>query len=329
MLRFYQNKINEYMNKRVSEYYSTNPVDHHGSRLEHLTLENQDFDSMLYTSFFIEDISFRPSERFQLDRVEAYYYMSGSMFSFRFRTLLKNVFSEKEYDFICDILCKFDYSKKPKYEKAVIHIDNGSHIDNHRIRWPRYNGIGNIMKGDEDINFEEIWRMRPEGDQYARIFGKNIKVPRKYAVYGAQYDFSGQKNKPNPVPLNLKDFLKYGNSILINWYEDGNDYIGYHSDDEKGIVGDTYVFSFGATRNFKFQNKMTKVITTVKLEDGGLLIMNPDCQKHYKHSLPKMKDVGRRISITVRTMIVKCITCEGGLVYNGDEVCEGCYEKAL
>ena len=151
--------------------------------------------------------------------------------------------------------------------------------------------------------FELLWLMKPMESQQCVIFGKTIDVPRKYAVYGAQYAFAGQKNDPVDVPPILEPFLAFGNSILLNWYEDGTKYIGYHSDDERGLSGCVYGFSYGASRRFKFKNKKTGEVETIVLENNSVLTMKENTQKTHKHSLPVMKNVlERRISVTVRSI---------------------------
>tara|TARA_B110000285_G_C14912970_1_gene508830 strand:- start:185 stop:727 length:543 start_codon:yes stop_codon:yes gene_type:complete len=161
-----------------------------------------------------------------------------------------------------------------------------------------------IKKSPIEINFDEIWQMRPTVPQQCKIFGKTIDVPRHYAVYGVSYAFAGQPNISNDVlPPCLEPFLQYGNSILVNWYADGTKYIGYHSDDQKGLVGEVFGFSYGAERKFKFQNKKTKEIHDLVLHHNSLIIMKEHTQKNYKHSLPAMKKVQEpRISITFRTL---------------------------
>lgn len=167
------------------------------------------------------------------------------------------------------------------------------------------NEIYTLKKSPIEINFDELWKMRPIVPQQCKIFGKTIDVPRNYAVYGVSYDFAGQQNMGNEILSCLEPFLQYGNSILVNWYEDGTKYIGYHSDDEKGLIGEVYGFSYGAERKFKFQNKKTKEIHDLVLEHNSLIIMKENTQKNYKHSLPAMKKVkDPRISVTVRTIII-------------------------
>ena len=155
--------------------------------------------------------------------------------------------------------------------------------------------------------FESLWALRPETGQVVRMFGKEIPTPRRYNVYGASYAFSGQQNTADPnVPELLRRFLKFGNSVLLNYYEDGEDYIGYHSDNERQLVKNqrVYCFSYGAVRKFKFKHNETKAVLDLVLPNNSFLIMKEKTQNLYKHSLPVMKGVStRRVSVTIRQMI--------------------------
>ena len=153
--------------------------------------------------------------------------------------------------------------------------------------------------------FEMLWSMRPVEEQVCKMFGKTIVVPRKYTIYGSSYNFAGVRNPGvEEVPEILTPFLQFGNSILVNYYDDGSRYIGYHSDDEKGLVGCVYGFSYGAARKFKFKNKKTKEVTDLVLETNSMLIMKENTQRDYKHALPASKKItDRRISVTVRTIV--------------------------
>lgn len=166
-----------------------------------------------------------------------------------------------------------------------------------------YELLESPIKMNEEM-FERVWEMKPSEAQYCKMFGKTIEVPRNYAIYGVNYKFAGQENGSIEVPDELKDYLAFGNSILVNWYDNGDKYIGYHSDDERGLSGCVYGFSYGSERRFKFMEKASKEVTTLMLPNNSMLIMKEDTQRLYKHSLPVMKKVGRRISVTVRTLLV-------------------------
>jgi alkylated DNA repair dioxygenase AlkB len=121
--------------------------------------------------------------------------------------------------------------------------------------------------------FEEIWAMRPEERGSVMMYGKLITVPRYQASYGQSYFFSGVDHNAHPIthPY-LNHVLKYCcahsglvyEQVLVNWYEDGNSYIGEHSDDEADIVSwpvpnaGIYSFSFGAERFFDIRPKKKK-----------------------------------------------------------------------
>eukprot|EP01027_Heterolobosea_sp_BB2_P000889 GEZU01001330.1.p1 GENE.GEZU01001330.1~~GEZU01001330.1.p1 ORF type:complete len:173 (+),score=39.75 GEZU01001330.1:252-770(+) len=106
------------------------------------------------------------------------------------------------------------------------------------------------------------------------------------------------------------------NFALFNLYRNGNDYIGPHSDDERDLVPGSYIasISLGAERDFVFHHRIDKKkeaspggggggATTKKLTlpSGSLLCMGENCQKNYKHSVPKRSHVhSPRINITFR-----------------------------
>ena len=185
--------------------------------------------------------------------------------------------------------------------------------------------------------FEEIWEMHPKERGTGKIFGKEVVFPRWQESYGKPYYFTGKLHECKPVDSHpyLVTILAYVNSlykgiqktgyptllggegkkdgrveynqILINWYNDGNDYIGPHSDDESQLVkgSSVYSFSFGEERDFYVRHKTNKEYKLdLKMKDNTLVVMGGDMQKHFKHSVPKRvgkkNPLGRRINITMR-----------------------------
>lgn len=150
-----------------------------------------------------------------------------------------------------------------------------------------------------------------------KIFGKSIPIPRKQTAYGdpgTTYAFSGMTVEAKPwIPLLLKikkSVEKYTkqkyNFCLINYYEDGNDYIGYHKDDEKDLGDKPCIasLSFGQERKFYFKsdNKDLDVVKT-SLPHGSLCLMAHPTNKYWKHSVPKesiKKCSQPRINLTFR-----------------------------
>ena len=95
-------------------------------------------------------------------------------------------------------------------------------------------------------------------------------------------------------------------SVLINYYQDGNDHINYHSD-EYNIHknNDIIVVSFGDTRKFiirKKENHEERDIYYIK--NGDMFHMFNQCQKLYDHSIRREKTPNKllngRISLSFR-----------------------------
>jgi alkylated DNA repair dioxygenase AlkB len=92
------------------------------------------------------------------------------------------------------------------------------------------------------------------------------------------------------------------NSVLVNLYRNGDDHVGMHADrEEKGKP--IASLSFGATRKFRLRKiyKTKGYDFEFHLESGDLLIMKDNCQKVYKHGVPKEKGVRKpRLNLTFR-----------------------------
>lgn len=112
-----------------------------------------------------------------------------------------------------------------------------------------------------------------------------------------------QEHQPKDNPV-LKEYQQ----LLINWYQDGDHYIGPHSDDESQLVKNSaiYSFSFGQTRDFVIKSKELDYKMVLELTNNSLIIMGGEIQKYYTHQVPKRsikKCPNRRINITSRLFI--------------------------
>ena len=149
-----------------------------------------------------------------------------------------------------------------------------------------------------------------------RMFDKTHNSPRLSAWFGdtgTVYKYSGITRVAREWP----DYL-YGihkqieectehnfNSVLLNYYRSGNDGMAKHSDDEKELGRKPIIasLSLGATRRFILHPKLIKSgkPISVNLPHGSLMVMSGNCQKNWKHSVPKTKSpVGPRINLTFR-----------------------------
>ena len=154
------------------------------------------------------------------------------------------------------------------------------------------------------------WKHEP-----IKIFGKSVLQPRLTAYYGTKaYTYSGVAMQPlpwNQPLLQIKDKIEplintHFNGVLLNLYRDGQDYIGWHSDDEKDLAKGSVIgsLSLGETRRFIFRrrdNHQNKVELT--LNDGDFLVMGGDTQKFWQHHVPKSaKSTEPRINLTFRVI---------------------------
>ena len=151
---------------------------------------------------------------------------------------------------------------------------------------------------------------------HIKLFGKVHPTPRLVAWYGdphCTYTYSGVVNTPlawTPSLLTIKDRIEQllypakFNCVLLNYYRDGHDKMGWHSDDEKELGPNPNIasVSFGATRRFDFKDKTDPSNKfSLELHSGSVLLMQGDMQHHWLHQLPAQKRIlTPRINLTFR-----------------------------
>jgi alkylated DNA repair dioxygenase AlkB len=174
---------------------------------------------------------------------------------------------------------------------------------------------------EPDETEQEVMEQVQLVQRTAAMGGRSYPVPRLEAWYGSHdYRFNSHTFSAQPLPpalLALKIRLEcYFPSVnfdgcLVNVYRDGQDSVGWHSDDEPDMGGDPIVasISLGAARDFLFRKiERTSVMASalipnkgkVTLEHGSLLVMGRGVQSTYQHSLPKRANAGRRVNLTFR-----------------------------
>lgn len=157
-----------------------------------------------------------------------------------------------------------------------------------------------------------------ESDQLM-MFGKKITTRRKVAWVGdpnCSYTYSGVKKSPQAWSSELL-FIKAQveelaqskfNSCLLNFYHDGDDGMGWHSDDEKELDANSPIvsLSLGARRKFAFRHKENKTTIPLYLDNGSALIMRSPTQEFWQHALLKTKIVSTpRINLTFRKILLQ------------------------
>lgn len=155
-----------------------------------------------------------------------------------------------------------------------------------------------------------------EADQLL-MFGKPVITRRKVAWvadHDCTYTYSGIKKQPQAwtsellVIKLLLEKLTHSefNSCLLNFYHDGADGMGWHSDNETELdaLSPIASLSLGATRKFAFKHKQDKSTISLFLENGSALIMYAPTQQFWQHALPKTRTVHTpRINLTFRSII--------------------------
>ena len=148
------------------------------------------------------------------------------------------------------------------------------------------------------------------------MFGKHYITRRKTAWYGDQpFCYTYSKIKRTALPwtdelLEIKRIVENKeaaefNSCLLNFYHDGDDGMGWHSDNEKELEKNGVIasVSLGAERKFSFKHKKTKEKIDMMLRNGSLLVMKEQIQTHWMHQLPRSKKIKeQRINLTFRTI---------------------------
>lgn len=146
------------------------------------------------------------------------------------------------------------------------------------------------------------------------LFGKHHITKRKVAWYGNTnfaYTYSSRTKVALPWTPELKEIkLKVEdccnmefNSCLLNFYHDGNEGMGWHSDDEKTLGRNPAIasVSLGAPRKFSFRHRNEDAKLSIMLDDGSLLLMKDETQHFWLHSLPKSAKITfPRINLTFR-----------------------------
>ena len=157
---------------------------------------------------------------------------------------------------------------------------------------------------------ETAWR-----SEVITVWGKQHPQPRLTAWHGeGAYTYSGLRLEPLPfTPLQLEIRAaveaatgRHFNSVLLNYYRDGRDSMGMHSDNEPelGLEPAIASVSFGAERTFILLHKASGERLKIALSDGSLLLMAGKLQQHWSHGINKTaRSIGSRVNLTFRMIV--------------------------
>ncbi|MBB1270042.1 alpha-ketoglutarate-dependent dioxygenase AlkB [Shewanella sp. SR44-3] len=173
------------------------------------------------------------------------------------------------------------------------------------------------------LSFEEQQALMADAKGYPferpeiEVYGKLHRIPRQqvwFADEDCSYRYASLFVSPNPWPrllANLRQRLQvelglWFNGVLVNLYANGQETVGWHSDDEAEIRKPSSIasISIGATRDFQIRHKRSQETFTLPLASGDLLIMQPGMQQTWQHAVPRRANVMQpRINLTFRELI--------------------------
>lgn len=175
-----------------------------------------------------------------------------------------------------------------------------------------------VEAGIADRWLRELSHQTPWSQPQIKLYGRSVAVPRLVAWYGdaeARYRYSGLLHEPLPWTSLLAEIRERVqqqvgqalNGALLNLYRDGQDAMGWHSDDEPELGLQPLVASLnlGAARRFDFRRKgSSRIEHSVLLEHGSLLVMSGSTQHYWQHQIARSRKVSEpRLNLTFRQII--------------------------
>ena len=165
------------------------------------------------------------------------------------------------------------------------------------------------------VNVDHIYNLKPITRDTYTTLGIKYNIPRYQKAFLNDYNFPGinvqGENVLSPELTNIfnyandlpKDLLGMNenekfNQVLINFYDDGTQYIAPHSDYRMKIV---FSSSFGQERVFRIINKKSlQQVKDIITKDRTFIIMCGDTQKEFLHTILQDSSKNKRLNITFR-----------------------------
>lgn len=170
-------------------------------------------------------------------------------------------------------------------------------------------------KEKADLLLEKLQTEIPWQQDTITVYGKNHLQPRLTALFGNEgkpYGYANIVMHPHPwnaLLTHIKEEIEAVTkvaftTVLLNYYRNGRDSNGWHSDNEKELGRNPIIasLSFGEERMFQLKhNQIANAKQNILLQHGSLLVMQGPTQHFWKHQIPKtQKEIGGRINLTFR-----------------------------
>lgn len=186
--------------------------------------------------------------------------------------------------------------------------------NNLKVYWhPQY--LHNIVRLNEQTFYDRLVNELAWQQGEVTVYGKKHLEPRLSAYYGdanSHYRYSGKTVTPlawQPLLLDIKHALEATlnttfNAVLCNYYRNGGDGMGWHSDNEPELGPSPTIasVSLGNPRKFNLRHKKDKSQKMAfNLGNGDLLVMAGKTQHYWEHNITKTtRAIGGRINLTYR-----------------------------
>ena len=162
---------------------------------------------------------------------------------------------------------------------------------------------------ESDFLMAKFIRECPWKQRTQKMWEKEVLTPRLTAWYGERLEEEPIPWTPELLMIKEKVEPLCGvtfNSVLLNYYRDGNDSVAWHSDKEN-VLGKRPVIAsvtFGQVRSFDIRNKQDhKEHYSVRLEHGSFLLMKAGLQDAFEHRIAKSsKPMKARVNLTFRVV---------------------------
>jgi len=178
--------------------------------------------------------------------------------------------------------------------------------------------INDFYDADNSVRlYQRLWQEQNWPDNRYIVGGREFILPRLqtwHADPGIRYSYSNNLLLTQPwtsllaeIKNQVELYLQYYfNAVLVNLYRDGNDYVGWHADNEPELGKQPLIASitFGAARHLQFRHKKSSAYGQLLLPSGSLLIMRPNFQHDWLHRLPIAENIcAGRINLTFRKVM--------------------------
>ena len=175
-----------------------------------------------------------------------------------------------------------------------------------------------ISSGEGNTLLKQLIKNTPWQQPRIKVYGKWHPTPRLVSFHGDEqllYGYSQTLHGPQPwsnALLDLKNRVcsqscQSFNSVLLNYYRNGQDTMGWHADDEKELGKQATIasLSVGAARDIHFKSKAGNgEVIKLNLPSGSLLIMDGNTQHNWLHHIPRRaKCITPRINLTFRNIL--------------------------